>query len=304
MRFFPKISLVGLSALLIFLTFDLMLLGAGVRAMDAGLACPDWPLCFGRVIPDFHLGVWLEFLHRVIAGLVFLLFVAFWVGLYRSYSRDGLLKFWAAFGFLLLVAQVLMGALTVLKLLEPGIVTTHLALATIFLGILYLMKKRLEEHEGGWADEKSRPISWVLLLPVLAVFGQLLLGGAVASTYSGKVCLDFPKCLGQWVPTLEGQIGLQVIHRFGAYGLFLVSVLFFVFANFSKWGAETLSPRIRHLSKIFLGLVVVQILVGIMSLKLLIPAWMSVLHLAMAVLLFRVTLEMAYWGLRGGPSKV
>ena len=39
-------------------------LGVLTRAMDAGLACPDWPLCFGDVIPDYHPQVYLEFIHR------------------------------------------------------------------------------------------------------------------------------------------------------------------------------------------------------------------------------------------------
>ena len=55
---------------LIFLTFDLMLLGASVRALDAGLACPDWPMCFGHAIPHYELKVYLEFIHRCVAGFV------------------------------------------------------------------------------------------------------------------------------------------------------------------------------------------------------------------------------------------
>ncbi len=49
---------------LIFLVVDLMVLGAAVRAFDAGLTCPDWPLCFGNVVPAFHWGVYFEFIHR------------------------------------------------------------------------------------------------------------------------------------------------------------------------------------------------------------------------------------------------
>src|SRR3954469_22329765 len=70
--------------ILIALTVGLMALGAGVRAMQAGLSCPDWPLCFGKVIPDFHVGVYFEFIHRSYAGLVSILFVGCLVYLLRS----------------------------------------------------------------------------------------------------------------------------------------------------------------------------------------------------------------------------
>lgn len=297
----PHQKMGAFAGFLIFLVFDLMLLGAGVRAQDAGLACPDWPLCFGQIVPDLHLKVWLEFLHRVVAGIVFILFVIFMIQIYRRYTKDAFLKFMAALGLLILFAQVIMGGLTVLKLLNAKIVTTHLALATLFLGILYLMKKRIEEHRNGWWQEVSRP-QYLLVLPLLFVFAQLLLGGAVASTYAGKVCLDFPKCGGEWIPTLTGQIGLQVIHRLGAYTLFLVSVVLFLVLRFSSWGRQSTGPRVQRLAGVFLALVVVQIIVGVVSLKLLIPFWMSILHLAVALLLFRTTLEIAYWSWRGGES--
>jgi hypothetical protein len=45
-------------------------LGALVRAHEAGLACPDWPLCFGELVPRFDLKVAFEYGHRVTAGAV------------------------------------------------------------------------------------------------------------------------------------------------------------------------------------------------------------------------------------------
>src|ERR1700760_1820611 len=51
-------------------TFELIVLGGAVRALNAGLACPDWPLCFGDYVPDFHPQVYLEFIHRVLAGSI------------------------------------------------------------------------------------------------------------------------------------------------------------------------------------------------------------------------------------------
>jgi len=47
------------------LFFLLLVWGNLVAGMKAGLACPDWPLCHGRVLPPFRLDVWMEFTHRV-----------------------------------------------------------------------------------------------------------------------------------------------------------------------------------------------------------------------------------------------
>ncbi|MCJ8275746.1 MAG: COX15/CtaA family protein, partial [Bdellovibrionales bacterium] len=131
--------------LLLFLTFDLMLLGAGVRTMDAGLTCPDWPMCFGKAIPDYHFGVYLEFIHRVIAGILSLIFLVFFIGVWKNQAFKKLRVF-SLISLFLLVAQVIMGGLTVLKLLEAYIVTMHLTLATCFLVSLYVMKLKLKDH--------------------------------------------------------------------------------------------------------------------------------------------------------------
>ena len=62
------LRLAGAFGALLALTFGLIVLGALVRANDAGLACPDWPLCFGEVIPRMNLEVAFEWTHRLVAG--------------------------------------------------------------------------------------------------------------------------------------------------------------------------------------------------------------------------------------------
>ena len=70
---------------LVVATFALIALGGSVRVMNAGLACPDWPLCFGDVIPDYHPQVYFEFIHRVLAGLVSIVFAGLmYLLLFRS----------------------------------------------------------------------------------------------------------------------------------------------------------------------------------------------------------------------------
>ncbi len=285
-----------LLSLLIFLTFDLMLLGAGVRTLDAGLTCPDWPLCFGKVIPRYHFGVYLEFIHRLIAGIVGLLYLAFFVQVWRN-THLKKLRLLSLVGLFFLMAQIIMGGLTVLKLLDAYIVTMHLTLATVFLITLYVMKQTLLLKEKPSTPTKSskrlRFFKINTVLGIIFVVVQIVLGGLVASTYSGLVCVDFPTCNGQILPSpLSGPIAIQVFHRFGAYWLSLLVTLLFIFAIF--YGLKMgLSKKQRILSVQIFMLVLTQIFIGVMNLKYLMPPFLSVFHLAMAltILLFLLRLH-------------
>ncbi len=117
---------------LVVLTFGLIVLGALVRANEAGLACPDWPLCFGEFVPRMNLRVAFEWTHRVVAGSVGLAFTALaLLALRRPGTREAcgaLLAVAAA----ILAAQVLLGALTVWELLAAWTVTSHLLTGNAF----------------------------------------------------------------------------------------------------------------------------------------------------------------------------
>ena len=223
--------------LLLFLTFDLMLLGAGVRTMDAGLTCPDWPLCFGKAVPEYHFGVYLEFIHRVIAGVVGLVYMVFFIKTLRTPSLKHI-RVWSWIGLFFLVAQIIMGGLTVLKLLEAYIVTLHLSLATAFLICLYVMKKLLAQQNQQALRLNSNKVSFFyrsnIILGLVFVVVQIVLGGLVASTYSGLVCIDFPTCNGQYFPKMIGPIGIQMLHRFGAYWLAFLMMTLFMLSIFAK----------------------------------------------------------------------
>ncbi len=279
--------------LLIFLTFDLMLLGAGVRTLDAGLTCPDWPLCFGKVIPQYHFGVYLEFIHRVIAGFVGLLYLVFFVQVWNKAELKKL-RILSLVGLFFLVAQIIMGGLTVLKLLDAYIVTMHLSLATVFLITLYVMKQKLNQsvQSPSKTNRLFKAFQWNTFLGIVFVVVQIVLGGLVASTYSGLICVDFPTCNGELLPPLKGPIAIQVIHRLGAYWLSLIVSLLFILGIF--YGTRMgLTKKQRVMSVQIFMLVLSQIFVGVMNLKYLMPPYLSVLHLAMAltILLFLLRLH-------------
>ena len=274
--------------LLLFLTFGLMLLGSVVRTQNAGLACPDWPLCFGKIIPKYHFGVYLEFIHRVIAGLVGIIYFIFFIQVLRK-PEFRKIRMFSFVGLFLLVAQMIMGGLTVLRLLKAVIVTFHLGLATAFLFVLFLMKKILEENRGTNPVLNKCKTSFYFKTTVafclFFVFIQIILGGLVASTYSGIVCVDFPTCNGQYFPPLKGPIGIQMLHRFGAYLLGTLIVTLFVLSVFcSKTIGLNQSQRVMTIQIFFL--IFSQMFLGVMNLKYLMPPFLSVLHLTVALIIF------------------
>jgi cytochrome c oxidase assembly protein subunit 15 len=270
----------------------LMALGAGVRTMNAGLSCPDWPLCFGKVIPDFHPAVWFEFVHRAYAGVVALIFAGLLFFAFRTKDVPPTVKTAGKWGAVFLAAQIIMGGLTVLLLVKAVVVTTHLLLATLFLGCVLWMFFGVDHHISKQSEKTSKSSGiatyWILALPVL-VFAQIAIGGLVASTYSGSVCVDWPLCNGQWVPTWKGAIGLQIIHRFFAYGLVVLFVGLGIWAIVQR---DKLSDLVWKLFVKSAIVVILQTVVGIMNLLYFIPPHITVLHQTLAMILLGVTLRL------------
>jgi len=269
---------------LVMSVFFLIALGGSVRIMKAGLACPDWPLCFGDVIPDYHPQVYFEFMHRVVAGLVSIVTLGLNVILFRS-RAPGFTKGLGVFALVLLLIQVVFGGLTVLLLLHSYVVVTHLMLGTGFFSILlwtYLSLRRGEcqtvEHVGPqWI------LSWSTFVS-FAIYGQIFLGGLVASHFASLVCTDFPTCHGEWIPTFRGIIGLHIIHRLGAYTLFTI-----VLGNWLLMRRYAKTAEVRRVSRHLFFLVCGQVALGISNVLLHTPPLIAVLHLSVGVALLALS---------------
>jgi cytochrome c oxidase assembly protein subunit 15 len=268
----------------------LIALGGSVRIMKAGLACPDWPLCFGDVIPDYHPQVYFEFMHRVVAGLISIVAVSLQVFLFRSRAPRAL-KMLGAFALVLLLTQVVFGGLTVLLLLKSYVVLTHLMLGTGFFLTLLWMFLSLRAQERS-VIERVGP-RWLLpfcIFVALAVYGQIFLGGMVASHFASLVCTDFPTCHGQWIPTLKGIIGLHVIHRLGAYTLFLI-----LFTNWLVIRRFSPSPTLQRRSRMLFFGVCGQVCLGIANVLFYTPPLIAVAHLALGVSLLALAIMQVHW---------
>jgi len=278
----------------IFFVFCLIALGGAVRSMNAGLACPDWPLCFGKVIPDYQIQVYYEFIHRVLAGLETFLTLGLLVFIV-SKPFDKKIKRTIIISTTLLFTQVVLGGLTVLKLLHFSIVTAHLAVAICFLCSLLWLYFQLFEPPKLNSETIPKSFQTLLFIITAMIFIQILIGGLVSSNYAGLVCEGFPLCNGMLAPTFDGLIGLQVKHRLWGY-LTALAILSFVQVIWKNRNQKWMEPKIVRYGLWLTTLIIVQIVVGAMNVIFKTPPTITVVHLAIAATLIGLMLKIYFVG--------
>ena len=191
--------------------FFLMTLGNVVSATGSGLACPDWPLCHGSVIPPLRADVLIEYSHRLAALATTVLIVATTVLTLRGTRAPGLRRLaWLLPA--LLAAQIALGGITVLLKLPHLISTAHLVNALLILAGLIVLARGLPPSapaRAGGGDDRLRRLARVGLIVLLV---QLALGGYVRHAGAGLACPDFPLCSGDLLPT-QWLAGVHWVHR-------------------------------------------------------------------------------------------
>lgn len=202
-------------------TFVLLLVGVTVSATGAGLACPDWPLCHGRLIPPLDGLVLIEYGHRLLALAVGAMMLVLAVLVWRLDSaRVGLGRLMVVLLGLLAV-QVGLGGATVLSMLVPAIKGTHHLMAMSFLAALVLFTARAHWAVGARDPIPAPPegLTRAAHLALALVFAQIALGGYVSAFGAGMACPDFPLCQGSVIPPAEPRAVLQVLHRLLGLGV-------------------------------------------------------------------------------------
>ena len=221
--------LAALTALTLFLTFDLVVFGAYTRLSDSGLGCPDWPGCYGEVSPTgAHAAIhaaqaelpsgpvtwskaWIEMIHRYLAMTVGALMVALAAVSWRERRRLPFSLAWPVFTLLGVVVQGLFGKYTVTLKLYPAVVTLHLLGGLTLLGLLAAQHEAYRQRPLALpAGLRSLAVAALLVLTV-----QLALGGWVSSNYAVLACTGFPQCNGSWWPAVDFAGGFTLLRDLG-----------------------------------------------------------------------------------------
>ncbi|NIP59464.1 MAG: hypothetical protein GWM92_14165, partial [Gemmatimonadetes bacterium] len=244
-------------------TLVLLFLGSVVHATESSLACPDWPTCYGTMVPEMSGGVFWEHLHRLVAGgLILMWLLATYLAWGPGRDRPILRKATVA-GLVLLLVQAVLGGVTVILRLPDAVSTSHLGLAFLFLAVATVLSAI---SAPGWREREAGPDSGSTLTPWLAgaaalVFAQSILGAWVRHADAGMACPDIPLCLGEWVPPLDQRlVVIHWLHRgVGVLaGLVVVGVAAALFARVR-------APRLRFGALAAGSLVLVQVGLGFLS---------------------------------------
>ena len=215
------------------LALCVILLGAYVRLSDAGLGCPDWPGCYGHLVAPtsertiaaaneahparpVHSGkAWKEMVHRYLAGSLGLAILALALLAWRN-RRNGLPVVLPTVLVGLVVFQAMLGMWTVTLLVNPVIVTAHLAGGMATLAVLWWLTLRQGRPWDRPTPEGAGSLRLWAALGLVLVAGQILLGGWTSSNYAALACAEFPTCHGgHWWPAADFVDGFTLVRPLG-----------------------------------------------------------------------------------------
>jgi len=326
----PSYSLVLFAS---FFAMCVVILGAWTRLEDAGLGCPDWPGCYGFItvpetaeeiaqaeaaFPDAPFEAekaWPEVIHRYFAGTLGLLIIIINVVAWTNRNRADQPFKLPLLLFMLVIAQGMFGMWTVTLKLWPQVVTTHLLGGFTKLSLLWLLSLLLNNRP--W-QQPTVPVSqWqnlrpLALIALILLVGQITLGGWTSSNYAALACPDLPTCQGRWLPPMnfaegfnvtqeigpnylggqmdgEARVAIHMAHRMGAVLVTLV-LGFLIFKLYKNAGSREMT-RLTH---VLLGLLILQVSLGISNIVFSLPLWVAVAHNAGGALLLLTLVTLNY----------
>ena len=202
--------------------YILMVFGNIVTTTGSGLACPDWPLCYGTVNPPKQISIWIEWTHRLLGATtgILILISAFVTWKIAGNALRKILEAAVA----LIIVGIFLGGMIVLveaplldSLARIALVASHIMVATlIFTGMILVFRT---VTYGVANNDKAYMLSLFALL-----YFQVFLGILVRYSGAYTACPDFPTCQGSLLPPdFLPETLLYYTHRVNALVIFLLT---------------------------------------------------------------------------------
>jgi len=271
-------------------TLALVTIGVLVRATGSGLGCPDWPLCYGQVLPPLDdYKAWFEWIHRTVAAVLGLLILGvFGIAIVDHRDRPSLV--WPSIGAVLLVLfQAWLGRETVRLGNSGESVTAHLAAAMLLLALLVFLyvrsryPARLAERGG------SQRFALLAAFSAASVYVLLLFGSHVTATDGTLVFPDWPLMGGTLFPPMTDLTSSQILHRYVAGIVGVIVVVTAVVA----WRTQRAHPVVIRLEVWAAALFLVQSMVGALQIFTQKSGWSQILHVAIGASVWALALAAA-----------
>lgn len=289
--------------LTILAVIGLIFVGGFVRASGAGMGCPDWPKCFGMWIPptsidqlpanyEFIFGAklkgevefnavktWIEYVNRLLGVLVgFFIFLTL-VFSYKAYFNSSRSVFYLSLAaFVLVLFEGWLGSKVVSSELLPGLITVHMLVAVIILGILVLAILKTYFLQGFIKElENTRDIRFLIFIVLLISVGQLVFGTQIregVDLAQREMGYDNRHL---WVNSVMGKVNFHAV-----LGLIILGLQFLI--N-SKIQGRFKGLLISSYSTITLVFIVMSILTGLILRFFGFPAFAQPLHLTLGVVI-------------------
>lgn len=274
-------------------TLVLILIGGLVRAVGAGLGCPDWPQCFGMWIPPTSaaelpsqydaelfnpLHTWLEYVNRLVGVLIGFLITLTFIFSFKYRKTDKVIPVVSGLAFFLVLVQGWLGGQVVRSGLSAGMITLHMVLAMIIVNaLLYAtfraMKDRLTTTLPAAARKRLLWIGGGILFLTLV---QLILGTQVREMVDvAKNVMELSR--EQW---LNKESLLYEVHR-------SFSWLVVIMAGWLLWEnrKHEISGHLMKLGYVIAVLIVLQIFLGVGMERLGMPGFFQLMHLVSVAVL-------------------
>jgi len=276
-------------------TFFLIAFGGFVRISESGMGCGDhWPLCNGQLVPAMSFATLIEFGHRIIAAVVAALVFAVAITAWRwSSTGDPLwtrLRRTGGLAAVLVVVQIMLGAVTVWLELPPASVILHLGAAMLLMALLISAALGAGARAAGRSMKVSDSASGAGWWTAVFGFVVVLAGGLVANLDAGPACQGFPACNGSWMPADNPLMHIHWGHRLLAYTLFVWALFLPAFVKRRRPG----DPGARRAAITAAVLVVLQLLIAAGMVSMSLPDWMRAVHVALGAAVFGALVWLAW----------